>query len=86
MSLADPTARRTMFRETAQDIVRTDRERRKYGVTVDTAGAIARALEQAFKAGAKAGDAAIEPRGGSESGGRQPQAWLELPPRSRAAL
>lgn len=86
MSLADPTARRLMFRETARHIVRTDRERRKYGLTVDTAGAIARALEQAFKAGAKLGDTALEPRDGSKSGGKQPQQWLELPPRPRAAL
>lgn len=86
MSFGDLTARRSMFREVARHIVKTDRESRKYGVTVDTAGAIARALEQAFKAGAKAGVAALEPRGSSNSRARQPQEWLELPPRPRAAL
>lgn len=41
------------FKEIARDIVWNDREKRKYGSSVDTAGAIARALEKAYQRGRK---------------------------------
>lgn len=41
------------FREIARSVVFNDRDRRKYGLTVDTAGAIARALEKAYQRGRK---------------------------------
>lgn len=45
--------RKVQFRELARDILKTDRERRKYGMAQDTGGAIARALEQAYQRGRK---------------------------------
>ena len=47
---ADPH-RKANFREEARGIVAKDRYDRKYGHAVDTAGAIARALERAYKQG-----------------------------------
>lgn len=45
--------RRAEFKEIARDIIWNDREKRKYGHSVDTAGAIARALEKAYQRGRK---------------------------------
>ena len=53
MSRPNPPApdpwRKARFREEARDIVAKDRYDRKYGRAVDTVGAIARALERAYK-------------------------------------
>jgi hypothetical protein len=43
--------RKVRFREMARDIVAKDRHDRKYGLAVETAGAIARALERAYRQG-----------------------------------
>ena len=43
--------RTAAFRETARDIVHKDRYDRRAGMSVDTAGAIARALERAYVQG-----------------------------------
>ena len=45
--------RQAEFRELARDIVWQDRDKRKYGRAVDTAGSIARALEKAYQRGRK---------------------------------
>jgi hypothetical protein len=47
---ADPI-RKARFRETAREIVGKDRTDREYGFAVDTAGAIARAMERAYRQG-----------------------------------
>ncbi|WP_292069742.1 hypothetical protein [Mesorhizobium sp.] len=47
---ADPY-RKAKFREIARSIVAKDRYNRKYGLAVDTAGAIAGALERAYRQG-----------------------------------
>lgn len=41
------------FKEIARNVVWNDREKRKYGYSVDTAGAITRALEKAYQRGRK---------------------------------
>lgn len=46
-----PDERRSVFKEVARNIVKTDRERRKYRLSTDTGGAIYRAMEWAFRAG-----------------------------------
>ena len=45
--------RKARFREIARDIVAKDRYNRKYGIAVDTAGAIAQALERAYRDGVR---------------------------------
>jgi hypothetical protein len=47
---ADPI-RKARFREAARAIVAKDRHDRKYGLPVDTAGAMARAMERAYREG-----------------------------------
>ena len=57
--------RKAAFTSVGRDILKTDRERRKYGLSVDTGGAIRRALEWAFKAGVAFGQGkfpAVKPR------------------------
>jgi hypothetical protein len=76
--------RKIRFREAAREIVAKDRHNRKYGYAVDTAGAIARAMERAYRQGftdahskapapletvAETTDSAIE--------------WVLIPPRPR---
>jgi hypothetical protein len=47
---ADPI-RKARFREAAREIVAKDRLDRKYGFPVDTAGAVARTMERAYRQG-----------------------------------
>lgn len=82
MDLNNPAKRRAAFREIARAIVRTDRERRKFGLTVDTGGAVARALERAFQAGMAMKHAHAH-RGHTDT---RPTEWLDIPPRPRIAL
>lgn len=82
---ADPD-RRVKFREEARSIVFKDRDDRRYGRAVDTAGAIARALERAWRDGFAVGqeDApvpVIEP-----ATGEGPIPWHRIPPRPRSAF
>lgn len=46
--------RKARFREIARGIVAKDRSDRKYGLTIDTTGAIAQALERAYRDGVRA--------------------------------
>ncbi len=75
--------RKAGFREQAREIVARDRNDRKYGYAVDTSGAIARALEKAYRQGFN--DAQTEPAPDSRptalaSG---PIDWVLIPPRFR---
>lgn len=75
--------RKAEFRERARDIVQTDREKRKWGMPVDTAGAIARAMEKAYQRGRKEereGEPEYEPTDDSYI------EWLLIPPRPRMAF
>lgn len=77
--------RKARFREEARDIVAKDRRDRKYGYAVDTAGAIARSLERAYKEGfadAQGSNPVASPID-SEDG---PINWALIPPRPRAAF
>jgi hypothetical protein len=81
---ADPH-RKANFREEARGIVAKDRYDRKYGHAVDTAGAIARALERAYKQGfADAQDDHVRPTREVSDGG--PLEWVLIPPRPRNAF
>lgn len=82
---ADPY-RKASFREEARDIVYKDRSLRKYGESVDTAGAIARALERAYKQGfvdAQTGGSAKESPEIPADGTME---WKLIPPRPRSAF
>ncbi len=77
--------RKARFREEARGIVFKDRDHRKYGRAVDTAGAIARALERAYREGFAAADgpapkAPVQPRPDG------PLDWALIPPRPRSAF
>lgn len=75
--VADPH-RKANFREEARGIVAKDRYDRKYGHAVDTAGAIARALERAYKQGfADAQDDHVRPTPEVSDGG--PLEWVLIP-------
>ena len=81
---ADPH-RKANFREEARGIVAKDRYDRKYGHAVDTAGAIARALERAYKQGfGDAQDDHVRPTREVSDGG--PLEWGLIPPRPRNAF
>ena len=84
-SLRDTTIRKGEFREVARDILRKDRDSRKYGVTVDTGGSITRALENAYKLGVAHGksDAPQIQHSSDEEDPDAPLAWLTIPPRCR---
>lgn len=86
-ALRDLPTRKGEFREAAREIVWKDRESRKLGQSVDTAGAIARALEAAYRLGVAHGANA----GASEPAARDVPvapagsiAWNTIPPRPRA--
>ena len=82
--VADPY-RKARFREEAREIVAKDRHNRGRGLTVDTAGAIARALERAYKQGflAAQGTAQPAPPPIADDG---PLDWGLIPPRPRGAF
>lgn len=71
------------FREQARDIMGVDRERRKYGRAVDTAGSIARALEKAYQRGRRE-EREGEPPCPTEAHGAID--WVLIPPRPRRAF
>lgn len=77
--------RKARFREAARAIVGKDRQDRKYGFAVDTAGAIARAMEQAYRQGFA--DAQAEPKPTTtlpDAAGAME--WALIPPRPRTAF
>jgi hypothetical protein len=86
--------RTAAFREAARDIVHKDRYDRRAGMSVDTAGAIARALERAYVQGfvdaREPPSAAVESPlvAGGDSSGRsgKPVEWILIPPRPRDAF
>jgi hypothetical protein len=69
-------SQKAQFREEARRIIRADRAARMSGASQNTIGAVAAALERAFKLGRDGGDA-------PES---QALTWEEIPPRAREAL
>jgi hypothetical protein len=83
---ADPI-RKIRFREAAREIVAKDRYNRKYGYAVDTAGAIARAMERAYRQGfADAHSKAPAPLGTVAETTDGAIEWALIPPRPRTAF
>ena len=81
-------SRAAAFRETARAIVAKDRYDRKAGFSVDTAGAIARALERAYAQGFADAQASPSPSFMPEGceGANGPMEWVLIPPRPRNAF
>ena len=77
--------RKARFREEARGIVFKDRDHRKYGPAVDTAGAIARALERAYREGFAAADGPA-PKASVQLQPDGPLDWALIPPRPRSAF
>src|SRR4051812_12768297 len=78
--------RKVRFREMAREIVAKDRHDRRYGQTVDTAGAIARALERVYRQGfedAQADHPTAKLKVVPDAG---PFEWAMIPPRPRTAF
>ncbi len=78
--------RKARFREAAREIVAKDRYNRKYGFAVDTAGAVASAMERAYRQGFA--DAQGEPAMPAVSDVQPAEAidWASIPPRPRTAF
>src|SRR3546814_11802620 len=76
--------RKARFREIARGIVAKDRYNRKYGIAVDTAGAIAQALERAYRDGVRDDPAAAFQAPEQDDAG--PLEWALIPPRPRDAF
>jgi len=76
--------RKARFREIARGIVAKDRYNRKYGIAVDTAGAIAQALERAYRDGVRDDPAAAVQAPEQDDAG--PLEWALIPPRPRDAF
>lgn len=76
--------RKARFREIAREIVAKDRYNRKYGLSVDTAGAIANALERAYREGTHDGERGPAPVAVQPDSG--PLEWALIPPRPRDAF
>jgi hypothetical protein len=91
--MSDPTnrsttdlGRRARFREIARDILRKDRRDRKSGLTVDTGGAIARALERAYRQGFAEAQVDREPTKVNVRESSKTSQWAMIPPRPRHAF
>lgn len=84
MSSARDSMRKAEFREEARRIVQADRELRKHGRSVDTAGEIVRAMERAYKRGLRDGRSEDGPP--REIVRRNYLEWIEIPPRPRSAF
>ena len=80
---ADPY-RKARFREIAREIIAKDRYNRKHGLSVDTAGAIANALERAYREGTHDGEHGPAPVIAQPESG--PMEWALIPPRPRDAF
>ncbi|PWJ88224.1 hypothetical protein C8D77_112120 [Mesorhizobium loti] len=76
--------RKARFREIAREIVAKDRYNRKYGLSVDTAGTIANALERAYREGTRDGERGPAPVAEQPDSG--PIEWALIPPRPRDAF
>lgn len=82
-ALRDATDRKGEFREIAREIVWKDRQNRKYGSTVDTGGAITRAMEQAYKLGLAHGAKELPPSIPIPPDPDAPLLWNSIPPKPR---
>jgi hypothetical protein len=82
---ADPI-RKARFREAAREIVAKDRHDRKHGFPVDTAGAVARAMERAYRQGFEdaQGEQPMPAVGDVQPG--EAIDWALIPPRPRTAF
>lgn len=84
--------RAAAFREAARAIVHKDRRDRQAGFSVDTAGAIGRALERAYAQGFADAQAPASPvpapheAAAANSGAAEPVEWVLIPPRPRDAF
>ena len=76
--------RKARFREIARGIVAKDRSNRKYGLAVDTAGAITQALERAYREGVR--DGPVGTATAPEQPDTGPVEWALIPPRPRDAF
>lgn len=82
---ADPY-RKARFRELAREIVFKDRQDRRSGYAVDTAGSIARALERAFREGFDAAQIDGPRHAAAALLDDGPMEWALIPPRPRTAF
>lgn len=82
---ADPI-RKARFREAARAIVAKDRDDRKHGFAVDTAGAIARAMERAYRQGFADAQSETPAPPGSGADAAEALEWVLIPPRPRTAF
>lgn len=82
---ADPI-RKARFREAAREIVAKDRQDRKYGLPVDTAGAVARAMERAYRQGFEDAQGRQPLPGTSSIQAGEAMDWALIPPRPRTAF
>ena len=74
------------FRERARTIVKDDRFKRKHGLSVDTGGAITRALEKAFQDGLKTAQSDKIQESNTEAREITSISWITIPPRPRGAF
>ena len=82
---ADPL-RKIRFREAARAIVAKDRYDRKYGRAVDTAGAIARAMEQAYRQGFETAQLERPVPSSKPPDAEDALDWVLIPPTPRSAF
>ena len=78
--------RKARFREEARGIVFKDRDDRQHKRSVDTAGAITRALERAWRDGFAAGREDDTTQSMPAETGEGPIPWHRIPPRRRTAF
>jgi hypothetical protein len=78
--------RKIRFREAARAIVAKDRYDRKYGRAVDTAGAIARAMERAYRQGFETAQSERPIPSSKTPDAEDALDWVLIPPRPRSAL
>ena len=82
---ADPI-RKARFREAAREIVAKDRHDRKYGFPVDTAGAVARAMERAYRQGFVEAQGEQSMLAADDVQAGDAIDWALIPPRPRTAF
>ena len=83
--------RKRQFRETARDLLHMSKVKRQMGEAVDTAGTLARAMEQAYRMGfedALKGPADLAPHtpNAPEDAPSEAMNWTLIPPRTRSAF
>ena len=82
---ADPI-RKARFREAARAIVAKDRHDRKYGFPVDTAGAVARAMERAYREGFADAQGELPMPSPGDAQPDEAIDWALIPPRPRSTF